>query len=143
MLRLIIILACLLVTQPIRAGSPSYLCTTDKATGFYFNGNVWATTDFNDPVEKFIIRKVREGDRYRAGRNEYPYGAFDLGDDSGIGDRCKLGVGIISCEGLVKTHFVVSTGRFLRVYVRGYLWGESDESNKDNPYISIGTCTKI
>jgi len=143
MLRLSIILACLLVTQPIRAAeSPRYLCIGEKATGFRFDGFEWVIVKFNARRDKFMIREVVEGDAYFGQKDDYPYGAFEWGNPKSWGDQCTLDDQLMACDGpTFKTHFSLESGRFLRTYFYGYAQG--GDNNLNTPTILIGTCSKI
>ena len=121
-----------------------YLCTADKASGFYFYkaAKSWQRTKFKAD-SKYTISKP-EGSKWafvvRKVRNFSPIATCKDGFDE---------AGLLFCKGpSYDFRFNRNNGRYLSAYLLGYfdvLPGTNDKTDatSDTPFIEIGTCSPI
>ena len=126
----------------------AYSCAAESSGGIFYNDQTkkWAGTSFR-PLSKFIlrlkyVRTTTEGDEYAVtvtpnGRND----ALPC-----ISYRTQLvqtdEFGFLVCRTEFHNYkFNLKTGRFVEVYLMGYINGH--DTNDDTPVVSGGVCTKI
>ena len=122
----------IIMLLPAVAMADSYLCVTDKATGFVKNKGEWEFSRFNIDDLKYIIRKI-DADT----RNKYPnmvesdtthvvtrmgekYPSFFCGSTETI-INCYVGIGSF--------RFQYDTGKFISANTAAYI----DDIYGDNP----------
>ena len=120
----------------------SYLCITDKASGFLYDKDTkeWKSAEF-EPGEKYILKKSKKTiDVFTPDAEVGDFliynleSSFSAGYCSKIASRgyiydCKLWTGIAK--------FNEKKMIFLKVYTPGY-W---DNSTLNTPYMEIGKCS--
>ena len=124
------------------ANADPWLCVGKVSTGFTFQNEKWEQTKFNVENEKYILRKLKEGEQF-FGAKAQTYGLFILGNDtSGMpcDDVSQPGMLICLSSGL-EFKFSTKSGRFLMTHTAGYWEGRDDTDN--SPFISIGLCSKL
>ena len=121
-----------------------YLCTADKASGFYFYkaAKSWQSTKFKAD-SKYTISKP-EGSKWafvvRKVKNFSPIATCKDGFDE---------AGLLFCKGTgYDFRFNRNNGRYLAAYLLGYfnvLSGTNDKADatSETPFIEIGTCSPI
>ena len=113
--------------------SPKWICLTERATGFAWNGQRWDQTSFDTSKMRYVIsRDPAEDNAYTVKTVSRNYGT-----------RCDgpTEYGFISCPFFGEFKFNTKTLRFLSTYTAGYLDGK--ENNDNTPAIEIGTCTRF
>jgi hypothetical protein len=131
----------ILLLLPFSAKSDQYICTTDKATGFFYEKNKkeWISTNFKSE-DKFVIKQTKP-----IKENSFStYEVTKFGDESPM-YRCNYSSNdnpIIRCS--LRTSFFPNifyysktTGQF-QEYVHGTL---VTGQTSDTPYIAIGKCS--
>ncbi len=132
---------------PTPAFAESWLCLTDKSTGFRYNAATkqWQSIDFRTGDDRYIIKPGTSK------ANVYEVRKF--GDDTSIlpeawcNQDFQAGT-FLHCKGVFgEFKFNRKTGRFLKSYLAGY-WTYAPGVNKtdeggDTPSIDIGICSAI
>ena len=145
MKRLIILLAITFAfVTSFAFADEQYLCTAERASGFYFNNNakIWQRTKFKAD-SKYTISKP-EGSNWafvvRKIKNFSPIATCKDGFDE---------AGLLFCKGTgYDFRFNRNNGRYLSAYLLGYfnvLPGPNDKTDatSDTPFIEIGRCSPI
>jgi hypothetical protein len=117
-----------------------YLCMPDKVTGFAFDTHLrkWEIATF-DSEKKYL---VSVGTLNPLGLKTSK--VAEIGSvlsmatcDGGFNES-----GYLFCSGFVNFRFNKNSGRFISVYMHGYLSGD-DTGSSDTPYIEIGKCSRL
>ena len=139
-IRVATLAALLVTTTALSAESGSYLCITDKATGFSFDKErkSWEEASFNIEPMRYILKP--------SPTKEHPNGweVAQFGEDFPLAS-CPDGFNtaqVIRCENMVLFIFDSQTGRFIYVYYIGYTRPFGKEGS-DTPTLAIGKCSKI
>ncbi len=124
------------------ANADPWLCVGKVSTGFTFQNDKWEQTKFNVENEKYILRKLKEGEHF-FGAKAQTYGLFILGNDmSGLPCDDVSQPGMFTClSSSSEFKFSTKSGRFLMTHTAGYWEGKDDADNP--PFISIGRCSKL
>lgn len=131
------------LSSPGSAGE-KFLCVTDKATGFHWNGASWETAEMNPNNEKFLVQEFDEP-RVRPD-GKWTHRASKLGEDAG-GLLCERVQGDddtveIWCGGIIRNMMMnPKTLRFQRYFGWGYVSGRDEKDS--GTFTAIGTCTKL
>lgn len=142
--------ACCGALTPTYAKAESWLCITDRATGFYYDerSRQWKQTNFNVEESKYVLR--------RSPRSETAWELQKFGEESMVPYAfCKDGfndVGILRCNGFSAgvVLFNRNNGRFSNFSGGSYhsFDPNSDlelfrKEGSDSPFVALGRCTKI
>ena len=124
------------------ASADPWLCVKEDATGFIFKNGQWERGRFNAEDQKFILRKLKEGEYFFGAKNQ-TYGLFVLGNEaSGLPCDNVSQPGYFTClDSNSKFKFSTKSGRFLMTHTAGYLDGKDDADSA--LFISRGRCSKI
>ena len=121
----------ILFITPIANAQNSYLCISDKSTGFTFNSNSksWTQTTFNDT--KYLLTKSNNGWEWK-----------DFGSTFGWECGAFTDAGLINCSNYSGSVLFNKTNlRFLKTYILGYVDGTDNQNN--TPAIVIGKCSPL
>lgn len=124
------------------ANADPWLCVTEQATGFVFKNGSWEQGKFNVENQKYILRKLKEGEHF-FGAKKLTYGLFTIGDDTaGLPCNNVSQPGFFICFAAgSEFKFSTKTERFLMTHTAGYLDGKDDAGSA--LFISRGRCSKI
>ena len=124
------------------ANADPWLCVKEDATGFIFKNGSWEQGRFNVEGQKYILRKLKQGE-YFFGARKQTYGLFVIGDDtSGLPCDDVSQPGFFICLAAdSEFKFSTKSGRFLMTHTAGYLDGKDDAGSA--PFISRGRCSKL
>jgi hypothetical protein len=124
------------------ASADPWLCAGEESTGFIFQNGKWEQAKFNVENEKYILRKLKEGEHF-FGAKKQTYGLFTIGNDmSGLpcDDLSQPGM-FICLSSSSEFKFSTKSGRFLMTHTSGYWDGKDDTESAT--FIAIGRCSKI
>lgn len=130
------------LTFSVSAEDITYLCVSEESTGFYYEKGSWGRRYFNVSEDKYILRKIKEGE-FGFKDKENPYGVFELGGKHPT-IRCFISEhsnDFICRVGFGQFFFSPESGRFIKTYTAGY-WDGVD-NNDNTPNITRGRCSKI
>lgn len=138
---IILATVCLLLSDIAYAGE-QYLCTADRASGFWFNksSKEWEHTTFK-ANSKYVISKPDDGSSAFVVR--------EIGRDF-PNAWCKdtfNEAGFLLCEGIGGDFkFNRKNGRFISAHLLGYFnvvpgVNEITDTTSDTPYLEIGKCS--
>ena len=125
-----------MVVSVLFAAEERYLCVAEKATGFRYNPEkkIWETANFSVENKKHLVREtettfdklemITMGNIYR---ECYSIDGFD-----------EQGYANFECTEYVEFKMHKKTGRYLLVYMTGYIDGDSADNT---PFIEIGKCS--
>ena len=136
---LVLVILSMLATA---ASADPWLCAGEESTGFTFKNEKWGQTRFNVENEKYILRKLKEGEHF-FGAKKQTYGLFTIGNDrSGLpcDDLSQPGM-FICLSSSTEFKFSTKSGRFLMTHTAGYWDGKDDAGSAT--FIAIGRCSKI
>jgi len=124
------------------ANADPWLCVKEDTTGFVFKNGSWERGKFSVEDQKFILRKLKQGEYFFGARN-LTYGLFTIGvDTSGLPcDQVSQPGYFICLTADSEFKFSTKTGRFLMTHTAGYLDGKDDAGSA--PFISRGRCSKL
>jgi len=124
------------------ASADPWLCAKEDATGFLFSNGQWERSRFNVEDEKYILRKLKQGEYFFGARN-YTYGLFVLGNEtSGLPCDNVSRPGLLICvDADSEFKFSTKSGRFLMMHTGDYLDGEDDAGSA--AFFSRGRCSKL
>ena len=120
-----------LFVTPIASAQNSYLCISDKNTGFTFNptSKSWVQTNFSE--SKYILTKSSNGWEWK-----------DFGSTLGWECGAFNDSGRINCSNYSGSVLFNKTNlRFLSTYILGYIDGADSQNN--TPAITIGKCSPL
>lgn len=115
------------VSTAAAAAEPSWLCVTDKATGFSFKNDQWVITSFRANAKYIIAMELGS------------FRAKELG--TRFGASCRENGLWIECSFPTQLTFNKQTLRFLYIYPVGFVGGQ--DNNDDTPAMAIGRCSPI
>lgn len=132
----------------VRAETSSYLCVTDYAIGYAFQGGRWMPTTFTAGV-KWIVRRARPEEVEMYGVRDATWGLFEHGSaiaSAGCAEpsaalKSALG-GALFCQGIMDVQVNRDTLRFQLGHRGGYTLPSTPEG-KSEPALSIGRCTPL
>jgi len=142
----VLVVVCLIAPASVK--SQTFLCVTEKATGFYYreSSRSWETADF------------RVGTKYVASPSDekgYKFIVTELGKPKILAtSKCEYGFNMVNhlvCD-FGYTTFLMNkvNGRFIRASHGGYFnydptnpFMGADESKSDTPVMEIGKCSEI
>ena len=121
-------------------GAPTYQCVTEESTGFHFKDGKWRQSSFGVEKDRFILRKLKEGESWRA-HEENAYGAFEADGNTLLFPCTVMQAKFFVCgSGMAKLFFSADSGHFIRSNLAGYWGGEDNNDNK--PMLSRGRCSR-
>ena len=139
----------LILLSPVSHAEDSYLCVTEKVTGFVYDKSAgdWSITDFNAHRRYIVSRSRAEGVAWQVAQvGEVIPSTLCRHDFSSAGN--------LSCEGAHQFKMNRTNRRFLHAYLMGY-WSDhnSETRTADNPFlfkegentpfVEIGTCRPL
>jgi len=129
------------------ASAETWLCLTEKSTGFGYDAATknWRSVDFGTTRDRYIVAPSTKKD--------WVYEVRRFGTEKGVlpDAWCKADFAagtFLHCTGvLAEFKFNRKTGRFLKSYLAGY-WTYAPGVNEtqeggDTPSIEIGTCSAV
>jgi len=145
---IIITLLLSLLTTASYAGD-SYLCVTEKVTGFIYDKAIgdWSVTSFN-PDRQYVVSRARA--------DGVAWEVVQVGETLPSA-QCKSdfsSAGNLSCEGFHQFKMNRTNQRFLHAYLMGYWSDHSNETRtkgnpflfkegENTPFVEIGTCRPL
>ena len=139
----------LILISPVTHAEDSYLCLTEKVTGFVYDkaSGDWVSTEFNTERQYIVSRSQAEGAAWQVTQvGEVIPSSLCRSDFTRAGN--------LSCEGTHKFKMNKANRRFIHAYLMGYWSDHSGETRTaDNPYlfkegentpfVEIGTCRPL
>ena len=125
-----------IVVSSLFAAEERFLCVAENATGFRYNleKKVWETAKFSVENAKHLVRETKTtfdklemitvGNKHR---ECYSIDGFD-----------EQGDAYFECTEYVEFKMNKMTGRYLLVYMAGYIDGDSSDNT---PFLEIGKCS--
>lgn len=143
-MRKIVIASIVIAISCHATAETSFLCVTEKATGFKYNKNTdsWEQAAFK-PETKYVVKK--------SSLKGYSWEVMFLGDSFTL-TQCKEdfnSVGALFCEGMTSFRFNKNNGRFISSYMFGYWTYKKSNSSGgkneggDTPSLEIGRCSPM
>lgn len=139
----------LILLSPVSHAEDSYLCVTEKVTGFVYDPSAgdWSPTDFNADRQYIVSRSRAEGVAWQVAQvGEVIPSTLCRDDFSRAGN--------LSCEGSHQFKMNKANRRFLHAYLMGY-WSEHSSETRstgdpylfkegeNTPFVEIGTCRPL
>ena len=139
----------IILMSPVAHAEDSYLCVTEKVTGFVYDrasGN-WSSTNFNDERQYIVSRSRAQGVAWQVAQvGEVIPSTLCRSDFTHSGN--------LSCEGPHQFKMNKANRRFLHAYLMGYWSDHSSETRamenpflfkegENTPFVEIGTCRPL
>lgn len=119
------------VEQAFAADGRKWLCVSEGASGFRWNGVSWEARSFR-ALEKYVLS-------WRTDDGEEGWKVNEMGSE--FAWPCSLNDQTFNCTTFGEFFISLETLRYIKTYIVGYL--EGVDSNENTPHIEIGTCSRL
>ncbi len=139
----------LIFLSPVTHAEDSYLCVTEKVTGFVYDKSAgdWSTTDFNAGRRYIVSPSNAQGSTWQVAQvGEVLTTTLCTGGFSATGN--------LSCDGAHQFKMNRSNRRFLHAYLMRY-WSDRNgqtrqtgdpflfKEGENTPFVEIGSCRPL
>ncbi|WP_428818443.1 hypothetical protein [Microbulbifer sp. MCCC 1A16149] len=133
----------LLTTTAIAEELPSWLCLTEKSTGFKLEDGSWHYTKFNAEARRYLIRPAKESEKNLPGVMKNATHAVFIFGKADPRQLCRYAKGApLLCDQFHgEFKFNADTLRFMTTHTAG--WVDGDDADRHTPIIEIGRCSEI